>query len=275
MIRVFVYGTLLKGMSRFATLARSQCLGHASTKGILYDLGPFPAIAEGNNDVYGELYSVTDVKLRELDRIEGYSLQDERNSLYIRKGISVTLLNDGSTENAYAYFYNSSLEGHRIIDHGDYRRFRLEASSTKQWYIAYGSNMSLQRLAERIGKTDEIKKGYLEGYKLRFNKKAAKGGSYANIAYAGPDFRCPFVAHRISKQQLQVLDRFEGEPSHYVRIGLPISDEKGESYFGHVYIANPKKLTMNESPSSDYLNHIYRGYEEHRFDTTSLPRLEK
>ena len=271
-MKVFVYGTLLKGMSRYEILADSHFIGHATTKGVLYDLGAFPAIRQGNSVVYGELYEVSEEKLGILDGIEGYSPEDEHHSLYVRKEVNVKLLSDGSQEKAFAYFYNRDLEDHKIIDCGDYRKYRLEASSDTQWYIAYGSNMSSERLKARIGKSHEIKTGYLEGYKLMFNKKADKRGSYANLAYIGPGCRCPFAAYSISTEQLYKLDKYEGEPSHYVRIGLQFSAEKGESYIGHVYIANPDKLTENQNPSSDYLKYIYKGYEEHGFDRGGLQK---
>ena len=120
-----------------------------------------------------------------------------------------------------------------------------------------------------------MKTGYLEGYKLIFNKKAANGGSYANLVYIGSSCRCPFVAYSITKEQLCRLDNYEGEPSHYIRIGLPFSDIAGKSYIGHVYIANPDKLILNQKPSYDYLEYIHTGYEENGFDRSNLPEKEQ
>ncbi|QTA93958.1 gamma-glutamylcyclotransferase [Desulfonema magnum] len=274
-MKVFVYGTLLKGMSRFGVLADSRFMGHGFIRGLLYDLGDYPAIRQGDSLVYGELYEISREKRHELDRIEGYFSQDEPHSLYLRNEAEVTLLNDGSREKASAYFYNQALEDCQKIVCGDYRRYKLEALSDRQWYIAYGSNMSSERLYERIGKAYEVKTGQLEGYKLRFNKIADSGGTYANIAYIGSGCQCPFAAYAISQEQLYPLDRYEGEPSHYVRMGLPFSDMTGKlSHIGHVYIANPNRLTQNENPSHEYLRHIRIGYEEHGFDTSSLPKPE-
>jgi len=70
---------------------------------------------------------------------------------------NVTLLNDGSQERAYTYFYNRDLDDYEPIICGDYRRYSLENSSDRQWYIAYGSNMSSERLKARIGEPCQIK----------------------------------------------------------------------------------------------------------------------
>jgi len=275
-MKFFAYGTLLKGMSRSGVLCRSRFMGHGFANGVLYDLGAYPAIGEGSEIVYGELYEIDEKKLREIDRIEGCYPEDKHHSLYMRKEADITLLNDGSQESAYTYFYNHNLDDYHRIVCGDYRRYTLEKlpdNQYNQWYIAYGSNMSSERLYGRIRETHEIKAGYMEGYRLMFNKKADKGGVYANIAYIGSGCRCPFAAYLISKEQLYQLDRYEGEPSHYVRIGLWFSDLKGESRIGHIYVANPDRLTHNHKPSDNYLKYIHTGYEEHGFDRNDLPQL--
>ena len=73
---VFVYGTLLKGLERSHVLSSSSYLGPALVQAQLFDLGSYPGIGEGNNDVIGELYEVTPETLAELDSIEGYICSD-------------------------------------------------------------------------------------------------------------------------------------------------------------------------------------------------------
>ena len=273
-MKIFVYGTLSKGMTRSSVLVKSKFLGLGFIEGLLYDLGAYPGIVEGNNSVYGELYEIDTTKVKELDRIEGYSSEHEYQSLYKRKEVNVILINNGSQERAHAYFFNQQLKDNKLIDCRDYRRYILESSSDKQWYIAYGSNTSSARLNDRIKTTDGIKTGYLEGYKLMFNKKAIDGSVKANIAYIGSGYRCPFVAYGLKKEQLKILDGHEGEPFHYVRIGISFPNiASGTSYIGHIYIANTSKLIQDRIPANTYLEHIYAGYEEHGFDTSGLPKI--
>lgn len=270
-INVFVYGTLLRGMIRSAVLAGGRFLGHGRLDGILYDLGSYPGLTQGAGFVYGELYTIDQNKLNELDRIEGYFPENTSSSLYERRRVVVRLFNDGSTVKAYSYFYLHDLKEALQIACGDYRRERLE-QLTPQWYIAYGSNMNSARLRKRLGPDciKAVETGYLEGYELRFNKKADNGGVYANLAYRGSGYQCPFAAYLISKNDIDRLDQYEGEPRHYIRLGLPFPRHDASVGFGHVYIADVDKLTPDRKPDPSYLQHLRRGYEEHGFDSSTL-----
>jgi len=187
--------------------------------------------------------------------------------------VRATLMHDGSIVTVQAYFFHGDCERSRIIECGEYRRYLAEAVSPEQWYIAFASNMSTGRLEKRIPIPGTIEKGYLEGYRLMFNKKADGGGVYANIAWAGAGYRCPFTACVITRDLLSLLDGFEGGPAHYARIVVPFSfTPSGPQHMGHLYMADPKKLTENGTPSAGYLKYIYDGYEEHGFDTKDLPK---
>jgi gamma-glutamylcyclotransferase (GGCT)/AIG2-like uncharacterized protein YtfP len=75
---IFVYGTLKRGEVRERTWPRVPLsVTEASVRGCLYDLGPYPALVEGGDQVGGELwqFSVDDlpVTLAALDDVESYS----------------------------------------------------------------------------------------------------------------------------------------------------------------------------------------------------------
>lgn len=71
---VFVYGTLKKGHRNHQILENSDFIGNATVKGILLDIGPFPALLpkkEGDNSrVTGEVYLVDEATLTRLDQLE-------------------------------------------------------------------------------------------------------------------------------------------------------------------------------------------------------------
>ena len=85
-IKVFVYGTLMKGNSNHESfLSESKFIGQFIAEGFaLYELGSYPGIITSKIDkVKGELYSIAKNILRKMDMLES------EGSLYIRKLIKV------------------------------------------------------------------------------------------------------------------------------------------------------------------------------------------
>ena len=103
MTTVFVYGTLKRGGSNHLFLAGQHFLGDArTTPGFtLYSLGDYPGMVRVPGDtagVTGELWSVDDACLDELDRLEGL---DE--GLYER--VDVLLAPNPHAASAQTYLY--------------------------------------------------------------------------------------------------------------------------------------------------------------------------
>ena len=270
-IKIFVYGTLLKGMERASILAESSYLGPAMTQAGLYDLGAYPGIKQGERTTVGELYGITEGTLATLDRIEGYYSLDPSSSLFIRKDTLVRRLADGQKIDARTYFYNYEASEQIMISHGDYRRHLLEEENNDQWILSYGSNISLNRLRKRVGKIDSCKRGFLDGFSLTFNKQASgRQAVYANIAYTGLENQCPAVACKLSRHQIEELDECEGVPNHYLRVSIQFHADSGEVMMAQVYIAHPDKLTCGGFLEPQYLECIRNGYREHGFDESYL-----
>ena len=106
---VFVYGTLMRGDVRAASLADQQFVGEAVTtpRYRLLNCGDYPGLIEVPADgeaIEGEVYDVSPECLQRLDRIEAV---DE--GLYERRPI---ILNEPFAGRAVeAYFYLLSTEG--------------------------------------------------------------------------------------------------------------------------------------------------------------------
>ena len=166
-IKVFIYGTLLRGMERTSILAESSYLGPAMTQADLYDLGAYPGIKQGEGTTVGELYGITERTLATLDRIEGYYSLDPPSSLFIRKDTLVRRLADGQKIDACTYFYNYEASEQIMISHGDYRRYLLEKENSDQWVLSYGSNISLNRLRKRVGEIDSCKRRLPGGFQVK------------------------------------------------------------------------------------------------------------
>ena len=122
---VFFYGTLMTPFHRTAKLRVDQHLsyrGSGTIEAALFDLGIYPAaIPVDGGRVHGELFEMEHptIVLSALDELEGYRPGEVAHSLYTRTRTRVTM-EDGTTENAWAYFYNAPLGRAERIESGDY-----------------------------------------------------------------------------------------------------------------------------------------------------------
>lgn len=122
---VFFYGTLMTPFNRAGRLRLNQHLayrGRGTIRAALFDLGIYPAaVPASDGQVIGEVYELTQPvpALRALDELEGYRPSDHEISLYTRTRTPVAM-EDGSTVDAWAYFYNAPLGRAERIESGDY-----------------------------------------------------------------------------------------------------------------------------------------------------------
>lgn len=99
---LFVYGTLMRGECRSGHLAGETFVGEARTAAgyRLYDVGAYPALAAAGagGSILGELWQVSDAKLRALDEVEGVD-----DGLYRRQAIRLEPPHDGLDVTTYIY----------------------------------------------------------------------------------------------------------------------------------------------------------------------------
>lgn len=78
----------------------------AAIRAALYDLGPYPALGEGDDFVVGELWFIAQEQMANtlvaLDAIEGYCQTD--CDLYVRREVDC-VDDNGESRAAYTYFY--------------------------------------------------------------------------------------------------------------------------------------------------------------------------
>lgn len=133
---LFVYGTLLSGLSNHHHMQGARCLGPATMQGALFDLGDYPAMrlmgdsATPMGTVLGELYQIDASQWQRLDDLEEVDPASVENSMYLRVSADVTWLAADTPQalRAQVYVYNWSLKGRHPIEHGDFRR---HVSNTK------------------------------------------------------------------------------------------------------------------------------------------------
>jgi gamma-glutamylcyclotransferase (GGCT)/AIG2-like uncharacterized protein YtfP len=120
----FVYGTLKRGQANFPLVAAAvRGVVPATIRGRLYDMGPFPALAEGDEAVRGEVLTVEPGELprllRALDELEGFAPGDPAGSIYLRRVVDAKT-DDGAEVAAFAYFYNRDPAGLRHLPGGEW-----------------------------------------------------------------------------------------------------------------------------------------------------------
>ena len=229
----------------------------------LYFLGQFPGVRPGKNKVFGELYEINNKSIPDIDKVEEYYPNDKKKSVYLRKELDVYNFADGKETKASVYWYNREPKNNPQIIHGDYRRFIEEKKQSDTWIVSYGSNLSSQRIKERIGTVNENKVGFLNGFKQVFNVRTNLNGyAYANIKFSDKD-RCPAVVWKLNAEQIEKLDKFEDVPNRYHRISLPFNDKNGNPVIAQAYIANINTLGENLHPETTYLKYIKEGLKEH------------
>ena len=135
-----------------------------------------------------------------------------------------------------------------------------------KFYIAYGSNLSIEQMKVRTPDAVIVGTGILKDWRLLFRMfatiKKCKG------------YSVPVLVWKISPQDEKNLDRYEGYPKFYVKRNQKI-DVTGlnGNHFGEVnamvYIMTKKATntrSINPIPSKHYYSILHSGYKRFGFD---------
>ncbi|NPV13004.1 MAG: gamma-glutamylcyclotransferase [Ignavibacteria bacterium] len=116
------------------------------------------------------------------------------------------------------------------------------------WYFAYGSNMSLTRMAQRGVVINQYKPAKLKNFELKFNKISKTQGAVANIV---PNEGSIVEGVLYEIEDIAVMDKFESFPKHYKRTLVEI-----DGISAWVYIAQPEYIVEGLKPNQEYLNYL-------------------
>jgi len=109
---IFVYGSLMEDFFNYNNYLKGKIKSRklAKVKGELYHLENrgYPALLEGNDDVFGELIEIKDFEknLLSLDTLEGYIEKNSQLNEYNRVIKDIKLLDSEKTIKAYVYSFN-------------------------------------------------------------------------------------------------------------------------------------------------------------------------
>lgn len=128
------------------------------------------------------------------------------------------------------------------------------------YYFAYGSNMDLSQMTNRVGLDYRIiSSGRLENYELKFNKVPKTTGNQ-DIGYANIEFKKNSVVEgiifEIDSIAINKLDKYECVPKHYIKKQL-IVKALDKEILCEVYLA--VKTREDLKPEKIYLDRLLKG----------------
>lgn len=141
------------------------------------------------------------------------------------------------------------------------------------FYLAYGSNLSLERMTTRCPDARVAGTAKIHGYRLLFKK--SKSGFYATIEQ---DANCyvPTLVYKISEFDEALLNRYEGYPKYYYKryFQLPVTTLRGGRLKGQkqcmAYVLHEERL-LGE-PGMEYYRLLDDGYAQWGFDVEILDK---
>jgi gamma-glutamylcyclotransferase (GGCT)/AIG2-like uncharacterized protein YtfP len=107
---LFVYGTLMSGLSAHTFLFDSEFVAHGILYGakLLHIEDGYPGVIEGEGEVFGEVYRVDSLTLAAIDLFEEFYEHFPERSLYIRTRKPVRLIPFNDFVDAWVYILNPS-----------------------------------------------------------------------------------------------------------------------------------------------------------------------
>lgn len=121
---LFAYGTLIPGCEpahMSAICSRLEWIGEGSVRGVLYDLGRYPGVVEGEGKVRGVVVRIPHDVWPEMDAYEGCPRPGGGEGLF-RRIMTRATLDDGRQFDCWLYVYARDVAGRHAVSSGDWRR---------------------------------------------------------------------------------------------------------------------------------------------------------
>lgn len=242
--RVFVYGTLKKGLGNHNFLKNSTFIGEDRTQENLFEMramGSIPFVVQTNNlsfSISGELYEVTNQVLRELDILEGNGM------FYTRK---LVWLENNYEEQAWMYigddnFPKVPLAGYDNIDLKD-----IKDSYVQTWKIPE------QKTYYPFSSSDS--------FKHSSSKETSVSNSYDSESYKKEmkDMKTWYLGLMTDEELEEIrksnLDKEDEDEIERIRVSVMEEDDGDElqKQFHHSFLieTDPSNLQVNSNASID------------------------
>lgn len=141
-------------------------------------------------------------------------------------------------------------------------------------YFAYGSNLSVRRLHNRLQSVTIRCVVRLPAYKLIFHKKSVDGSAKCDALHTENRDDCVIgVLYEIQKTEKPILDRIEERGYGYEEKIVNVLTAQGKTIETLSYFA--KKIDSSLKPYHWYKEHVLRGAREHHFPSAYIQMIEQ
>ncbi|MBY5922306.1 gamma-glutamylcyclotransferase family protein [Ferrimonas balearica] len=128
-------------------------------------------------------------------------------------------------------------------------------------YFAYGSNMSLRRLLQRVPSAQRLATCRLYGHQLRFHKRGRDGSAKCDAFMTNnPEHRVFGALFALAPQEKWRLDRAEGLGVGYQQKPVQVCASDGRIHEAFTYVA--LQIDSGLNPYQWYLEHVLIGARE-------------
>ena len=141
--------------------------------------------------------------------------------------------------------------------------------------FAYGSNLCLERIAERAPSARAVAVGVLAGHSLRWHKRGRDGsGKCDAFATGDPHDLVHGVVYEMTGADKAALDRVEGLDVHYFEKPVTIQQKEGGFLDAVTYVANPLRIDAALLPTREYKTWVTTGARQHDLPPAWIATLE-
>jgi gamma-glutamylcyclotransferase (GGCT)/AIG2-like uncharacterized protein YtfP len=143
-------------------------------------------------------------------------------------------------------------------------RYRLFEAEKRMKYFAYGSNMCMNRLRNRVPSCRFHVIASIKGYVLKFHKRSNDGSGKCNIITSDNNHdEVIGVIFEIDETEKPQLDRAEGLGEGYHEECIELVTPSG-NIKAFTYIADPDAIDESLRPYTWYKDFVLYGAQQHR-----------
>jgi len=141
-------------------------------------------------------------------------------------------------------------------------------------YFAYGSNMLLARLRERVPSAEPVGVGKLKGHVFRFHKRSKDGSGKGDIFETGNSDDFVYgVVFRILASEKGRLDRTEGLGQGYEEKQVRVAGS-GQEWEAFTYYAGSDYIDGSLQPYTWYQDFVVAGARENELPSGYISKIE-